>query len=227
MNKKFTLMLSLTLSAMLFAACNTNETPEDTKAPAKETTTEVKDTAKTETDKTEDDATKEAEKETAKPVEKGEISVKTEDGKEEVKETVHEQAEEQPYKLQVVNGYSLVQEEPGIDQVTYDANGEIFMRIKTVKSSDSSYDAIQRISHDTIAATAGDNEITTLTSDNLSAFTGASKIEGWSTTFDEHDVVYSIAFEKNGILGQITIYDTVDAKQFNTMLAMAATVDAK
>lgn len=229
MSKKLTLTMTLALSAMLIAACGQGDDTKQAKEAEQEPIEVVTD---------EQDAAKETEKETAEAEKTEEPKAATEEqtATEEVetKSTANTPAEEpketvqangtastqMPYTVALNDGFTLNAEEPGRDQIISSANNSLSMRVQVATTEE---DTFASVKDNALMYMQAIGEPTELTAAELAPLGNAT---GWKTSFDD-DLVYVVAFEQNGLVGQLTIYDKADAQALASFLQMASTITKK
>lgn len=232
MSKKLTLTMTLALSAMLIAACGQGDDTKQAKEAEQEPIEVVTD---------EQEAAKETEKETAEAEKTEEPKAATEEQTateevetkstantpakeaEEPKETVQANgtaSTQMPYTVALNDGFTLNAEEPGRDQIISSANNSLSMRVQVATTEE---DTFASVKDNALMYMQAIGEPTELTAAELAPLGNAT---GWKTSFDD-DLVYVVAFEQNGLVGQLTIYDKADAQALASFLQMASTITKK
>ncbi|WP_155592086.1 hypothetical protein [Lysinibacillus cavernae] len=229
MQKKLFSILALLLTAVLVVGCNTSDktgdsdaqqnepsnTGADQKPSGDETAGESQEEEDTpaSNDTNTEDASKQPQQD-VKYVQKGED--KTE-------KATESESVDQSYKLQQLPGFTLTQEEPGRDMLVSNNDDEVFMRIETIESSQSSFDEVKTTMQDYMNAVG---ETVALTTDELAAIKDAQNIEGYVVDFDTEKVI-GVVFEKDGLITKLTIHDNDEQDLTDAMLNMAATISKK
>ncbi|MEE1131902.1 MAG: hypothetical protein UHX00_09830 [Caryophanon sp.] len=128
---------------------------------------------------------------------------------------------EQPFGLEVMDGFTLVAEEPGKDQLLYTSNERVSMAIETFTFGEKTYDDVFAAAMDQASAMGDVTPIEELPmSDNI------SNIAAFEVNVNGEYVVV-IALETPSILAQFTLMDTADRKFLNAMMQMAVTIQGQ
>lgn len=224
MSKKLTLTMTLALSAMLIAACGQGD---DKKAKeAEQEPIEIKSEEQTTADTVEKEPAKEstATQEDGQKAEENTAPTASPETKTEApKETVSATgtaSTQMPYVVTLQDGFTFTAEEPGRDQIISAADSGLSMRIQVATTEE---DTFASVKDNAMMYMQAVGEPTELSANELAPLANAT---GWKTTFD-NDVVYVIAFEQNGLVGQLTIYDKANASAIASFLQMASTITKK
>lgn len=222
MSKKLTLTMTLALSAMLIAACgqgDDKQAKEQEQEPI-EVVTDEKEAADTQ-EEAEQEQVKEQQAEVQE--EKAEADTATSTEKETTTapvEAAGTASTQMPYTVALNQGFTLNAEEPGRDQIISSANNSLSMRIQVATTEE---DTFASVKDNALMYMQAVGEPTEMTAAELAPLGNAT---GWKTAFDD-DLVYVIAFEQNGLVGQLTIYDKKDAQALASFLQMASTITKK
>lgn len=125
---------------------------------------------------------------------------------------------EQPFGLEVMNGFTLVAEEPGKDQLIYDADARITMAIETYTLGEITYDELFNSALEE-AGTLGEASPI----EELPYHDNIANIAAFDVTIDNEKVVV-MAIETPSTLAKFTIYDTLETDLTQAMIQMAATI---
>lgn len=225
MKKKYMSILALLLTAILVVGCNTTEKTEDDDAkqndpsnsasqqtPADSEIVEETPESPTQTDSTTD----------TPPAQEEDITY-VQNGVDKTVTATESQSVDQSYKLHQLPEFTLSQEEPGKDIYVSNEDDEVFMRVETVSTTDSSYDSVKSSLVEYMNAVG---ETTPLPAEELKVFEDAKSVEGFVVNFDT-DKVVGVVIEKDGLLVKLTIHDNTTQDLTSAMLAMAATITQK
>lgn len=226
MSKKLTLTMTLALSAMLIAACgqgDDKQAKEQEQEPI-EVVADEKEAADTQ-EEAEQEQVKEQQAADTQEEEKAETETATSTEKEKETTTAPVEAAgtastQMPYTVALNQGFTLNAEEPGRDQIISSANNSLSMRIQVATTEE---DTFASVKDNALMYMQAVGEPTEMTAAELAPLGNAT---GWKTAFDD-DLVYVIAFEQNGLVGQLTIYDKTDAQALASFLQMASTITKK
>ena len=225
MSKKLTLTMTLALSAMLIAACgqgDDKQAKEQEQEPI-EVVADEKEAADTQEEKAEQEQVKEQQTAEVQEEEKAETETATSTEKETTTapvEAAGTASTQMPYTVALNQGFTLNAEEPGRDQIISSANSSLSMRIQVATTEE---DTFASVKDNALMYMQAVGEPTEMTAAELAPLSNAT---GWKTTFDD-DLVYVVAFEQNGLVGQLTIYDKTDAQTLASFLQMASTITKK
>ena len=125
---------------------------------------------------------------------------------------------EQPFGLEVMNGFTLVAEEPGKDQLIYDADTRITMAIETYTLGETTYDELFNSALEE-AGTLGEASPI----EELPYHDNIANIAAFDVTID-NDKVVVMAIETPSTLAKFTMYDTPETDLTQAMIQMAATI---
>lgn len=223
MNKKLFLAASVLAVSGLLAACGTDETSEGTN---EDTTTdaveEQNDTSTTEESTEEDGQDENAGQDTDAP-EADEDSEQPAEDNPAMKEGTLTASDSQSYELYLLPAYELTAEEPNKDVVYSTENDALFMRIETFTPGEADFafadDSIQQ----TVQASNDNAELMELPAFDGAEFTNSSVYE----IATENGKVTGVAFEKEGLIVKLTIFDQTEAGVTEEFLNMGKTISAK
>ncbi len=223
--KKYSLLIASALSALLLAACGTTEdaipvegkTTESNSIEQAETQTE----ATSENDAAINEVEKKAEMQTTEPAKEASTAAASlQSSKTAAATATYTTSPEQDYEVILQDGFSLMAEEPGRDMITYDANDQIWMRVKTMTKEETTYEELAQSTKETAAATAPDGIFETISSAELLAkHADILNATGYKVVHREDDLqTLNIVFEKSEKLVELTIFDTKEAALTDTLL---------
>ncbi|MBS7344990.1 MAG: hypothetical protein KIG60_04965 [Caryophanon sp.] len=128
---------------------------------------------------------------------------------------------EQPFGLEVMDGFSLVAEEPGKDQLMFKDNSAITMAIETFTIGELTYDDLFTQAMEKAAALGEASPIEELpASDNI------TNIAAFEVDINGEKVVV-MALETPSILAQFTMMDTAERSYIDAMMQMAVTIQGQ
>ena len=128
---------------------------------------------------------------------------------------------EQPYGLEVMDGFKLVAEETGKDQLLYTSNERIAMAIEAFTFGEKTYDDVFTAAMDQANAIG---DITPI--EDLPMGDNISNIAAFEVNVNGEYVVI-MALETPSILAQFTLMDTAERKFLNAMMQMAVTIQGQ
>lgn len=132
-------------------------------------------------------------------------------------------SESQSYAVYLLPDYDLTAEEPGKDIIYWTENDELFMRVETFKPEETDFKFAEESMKETLMASGKDAELTELPAFKDVEFKSSSLYE----TSTENGKVTGIAFEKEGLIVKLTIFDQTDATITNEFVNMGKTISAK
>ncbi|MEG0260148.1 MAG: hypothetical protein RR651_09760 [Lysinibacillus sp.] len=235
MQKKFSYLLALLLTAILVVGCNTEEKPDKPEADKNEPSGEVSEQPETDdnpADEVVDDnvSNTDGSDNTSDSTQKDDnTKVPTKDvnysqnGVEKTEKATETKSVDQSYKLHQLPDFTLVQEEPGKDMLVSNLDDDVFMRIQTLSPEDSGFEDANK-SLEVYMGAVG--ETTPLPAEQLAVFKDASKVEGLKVDFDTEHVI-GVALEQDGVVVFLVIHDNDEQDLTSAMLAMAATISKK
>ncbi|HSJ37822.1 MAG TPA: hypothetical protein VK945_06365 [Planococcus sp. (in: firmicutes)] len=229
MNKKLFLAASVLAVSGLLAACGTDEdSTEDTSTES----VEEQDDTSTSDDSTEEESTEEESTEEESTEEAGEDSDSTEDVEESEESTEENPAlsegtltvsDSQSYEIYLLPAYELTAEEPNKDVVFWTENDELFMRIETFNPEEADFAFAKDSIQQTVQASNDNAELM-----ELPAFDDAEFINSASYEIaTETGKVTGVAFEKEGLIVKLTIFDQTEAGVTEEFLNMGKTISAQ
>jgi len=229
MSKTFRFIITAFLSISILAACNSTEEQSST-----EPANEPSDSATIDTTTTPNEANKPAEVEEPAT----EDSQKEQPAQEETSDTSstsitfssngeskNEEAtpvSSKQYGIQVISGFTLVQEEPGKELLTYDADDSVSMRIEAMTINDTTFEDLVANTEQYMSAVSEDSEpydISTII-DNNSIANSTAYIANFGT-----EEVISVVFEKEDKLVRLTVYDNEEVDLSDAMIKMGLTIE--
>ena len=128
---------------------------------------------------------------------------------------------EQPFGLEVMDGFKLVAEETGKDQLLYTSNERIAMAIEAFTFGEKTYDDVFTAAMDQANAIG---DITPI--EDLPMGDNISNIAAFEVNVNGEYVVI-MALETPSILAQFTLMDTAERKFLNAMMQMAVTIQGQ
>lgn len=227
MNKKLFLAASVLAVSGLLAACGTDETSEGTNEDTSTDAVEEQNDTSTTEESTEDDGQDEnAGQDTDAPEADEDSEHPAEEPAEEnpaVNEGTLTTSDSQSYELYLFPAYELTAEEPNKDVVYSTENDALFMRIETFTPDEADFafadDSIQQ----TVQASNDKAELMELPAFDGDEFTNSSVYE----IATENGKVTGVAFEKEGLIVKLTIFDQTEAGVTEEFLNMGKTISAK
>ena len=228
MSKTFKGIITLFLSIIVLAACNTTEdsTSEENSATVTEQTEgkEVNESVDTEEPSAEDsqqevsDSTQEGKSAAAEEsTDSITFSSKGESKTEEVTSVSSEQ-----YTIKVIPGFTLTPEEPGKEMLYFDEDDSISMRIEAMTTNDTAFEDLVAGTEETMTAVSSEYEqydISTII-ENANLENAAAYIANFGT-----EEVISVVFEKEDKLVRLTVYDNEEADLSEAMIKMGLTIE--
>lgn len=128
---------------------------------------------------------------------------------------------EQPFGLEVMDGFSLVAEEPGKDQLIFNENPAITMAIETFTTGELTYDDLFTKAMEKAGSIGEMTPIEELPyGDNI------SNIAAFKVDVNGEKVVV-MAVETPTLLAQFTIMDTAEEKYIDALIQMAVTIQGQ
>lgn len=137
------------------------------------------------------------------------------------------ESDSQNYSITVVEGYELTGEEPNKDLLFNKNNDLQSMRIETFSADEITIEEIQENLVSTLQASNESATVTDLKEENLVPTndsidnTSAHQIE------TPEGKVTGFAFEREGMIVKLTVFDTTDSPSLETFVQMAETIKAK
>lgn len=225
MNKKLFLAASVLAVGGLLAACGTDETSEgtteDTPTQAVE---EQNDTTTSEDGKEEETEQGESAEQDTDPAGAADDSEEPAEEPAEDNPAVNEgtltASDSQSYELYLLPSYELTAEEPNKDVVYSTENDALFMRIETFKPDEADFAFAEESIQQTVQASNENAELTALPPLDGAEFKNSSVYE----IPTENGKVTGVAFEKDGLIVKLTIFDLTDAGVTEEFLNMGKTI---
>lgn len=227
MSKTFKGIITLFLSIIVLAACNTTEdsTSDENSATVTEQTEgkEVNESVDTEEPSAEDsqqeetDSTQEGKSAAEESTDSITFSSKGESKTEEVTSVSSEQ-----YTIKVIPGFTLTPEEPGKEMLYFDEDDSISMRIEAMTTNDTAFEDLVAGTEETMTAVSSEYEqydISTII-ENANLENAAAYIANFGT-----EEVISVVFEKEDKLVRLTVYDNEEADLSEAMIKMGLTIE--
>lgn len=203
--KVFTITLALIL---LLAACGTSE-----------------ETSSTETEQETEEATSGSE-ETSTDSEEGsteEEEATEEEGKEEVTIGERVSSDNQPFSIEVMEGYTLTAEEPNRDVLFFDENDSVFMRIETFAKEEADRTALVDTLKQTVQAS--DSTATLMEISTPAKLPNVDMPIGYEIAV-ENGKVTGYVFETETHMVRAIIYDVSDVMKTGDYLEMLSTLQS-
>lgn len=231
MKKTITTMSALLLLSATLAACNTDTTEpattaakEDSQLEQSETTTQSNTEQTTEQQKSEkvEENNTPAQANSQQAKETNTLTYRS-NGEEFTYETKASTSEEMNYTIAHFDNYSLVAEDPGIDQLINNDDDRLTMQIEVTTKEDVVFDDVKASALEALSAVSPNITELNLTS-ILENHSDISNIVGYETILDETDKVVKIVFERDNLFATLTIYDTVTADLQDAFLQMGLTI---
>ncbi|MFJ7950922.1 hypothetical protein ACIQZG_05250 [Lysinibacillus sp. NPDC096418] len=225
MQKKLMSMLMLLLAAILVVGCNTTDKTEDSDALQKDpsNTANQETPLDNESDEDELEAPDQTDTSTNIPSTQEQDLNYVQNGVDKNTKATESKSVDQNYKLHQLPGFTLSQEEPGKDIIISNDDDNVFMRVETVSTSETSYDDVKSSLVEYMNAVG---ETTPLSTEELAAFKNDKNNEGYVVHFDDEKVV-GVVIEKEGLIVKLIIHDNKTQDLTAAMLAMAATISQK
>lgn len=225
MNKKLFLAASVLAVGGLLAACGTDETSEgtteDTPTQAVE---EQNDTTTSEDGKEEETEQGESAEQDTDPAGAADDSEEPAEEPAEDNPAVNEgtltASDSQSYELYLLPSYELTAEEPNKDVVYSTENDALFMRIETFKPDEADFAFAEESIQQTVQASNENAELTELPAFEGEEFKNSSVYE----IPTENGKVTGVAFEKDGLVVKLTIFDLTEAGVTEEFLNMGKTI---
>ncbi|PYF06492.1 hypothetical protein [Ureibacillus chungkukjangi] len=220
MSKTIKLIITLSLSIAVLAACNTAEESTTTESEKENVTATTESKEVNESVETEDTKAEDAQKEEDTAAEETQSTLtfysKGESKTEEVTEISGER-----YTLQAIPGFSLTPEEPGKDMLIYDQDDTVSMRIEALTTSATTFDDLVANTEQTMAAISEDYKPY-----DISAFVEGQNLSNstaYVANFDTEEVI-TVVFLKADKLVRLTIYDNTEVDLSEAMIKMGLTI---
>ncbi|TAA72163.1 hypothetical protein [Planococcus salinarum] len=225
MNKKLFLAASVLAVSGLVAACGTDETSEvTTEETPTETVGEQNDTSTIEEGTEEEAEQDESTEQDTDPAGASEDSEEPAEQPAEDNPAVNEGtltvSDSQSYELYLLPAYELTAEEPNKDVVYSTENDALFMRIETFKPDEADFAFAEESIQQTVQASNENAELTELPALDGAEFKNSSVYE----IPTENGKVTGVAFEKDGLVVKLTIFDLTDASVTEEFLNMGKTI---
>lgn len=208
--KKIYTLLSILVLTVLLAACGTSTTTED---PDKTQDTENESTEQT----TSPEETENIETETAQST----------PSTEQVLVGTLTESDSQNYSITVVEGYELTGEEPNKDLLFNQNNDLQSMRIETFSADEGTIEEIQENLITTLQASNESAEVTEIKDENLIPINEAIENTSAHQIDTPEGKVSGYAFEREGLIVKLTVFDTTESPALETFVQMAETIKAK
>lgn len=220
MNKKLFLAASVLAVSGLLAACGSDETSESTNGDTTTETVEEQNDTSTSEESTEEEAeteTEEAADEEAEAVEKpAEDNPAASEGTLTVSDS-------QSYQIHLLDGYELTAEEPNKDVIYASENDALFMRVETFNPEEADFAFAADSIKQTVQASNESAELTELPALEGAEFKNSAVYE----VPVENGKVTGVAFEKEGLVVKLTIFDLTEAGVTEEFLNMGKTISAQ
>ena len=229
MNKKLFLAASVLAVSGLMAACGSDDTSEGTPEDSSPETVEEQDNTSTSEDSTEEESTEEESTEEESNDEDSDSTDDVEDSEESTEEnpalsegtlTV---SDSQSYEIYLLPAFELTAEEPNKDVVFWTENDELFMRIETFNPEEADFAFAKDSIQQTVQASNENAELTELHGFEDDEFINSALYE----IPTENGKVTGVAFEKDGLVVKLTIFDQTEADVTEKFLNMGKTISKK
>ncbi|SOB91863.1 hypothetical protein SAMN05880501_101398 [Ureibacillus xyleni] len=210
------LLMTIFLSSLILAACNTAEKP--TTEPASDSITADSD-INNNVEQQQPPITKEEDPQTNN--ETPAISY-TSNNKEFTEATTAVDSEK--YTIQTIKGFALTAEEPGKDVLYYEKDDSIFMRIEAASVNDTTFNDLVSNTEETMAAINEQYEPFDFSTYHEDFKLTNSK--AFITNFEDEEVLM-VVFEKDELLVRLSIYDHAKYDLSDAMIKMGLTIQLK
>lgn len=220
MKNNLLLLMTLFLSIVILAACNTAEEP--TTEPASDSITADSDINNNAEEK-EPPITNEEQEEPQTDSEevKPEISY-TSNNEEQTESTTSVDSEK--YTIQTIEGFSLTAEEPGKDVLYYEKDDSIFMRIEYATVNDTTFDDLVANTEETMSAI--NEEYETFDFKTYHDENKLTNSAAYKTNFEDEEVLM-VVYEKGDSLVRLTIYDHAKYDLSDAFIKMGLSIQSK
>lgn len=202
-------LLSILLLTILLAACGTSTTTEKQDNTVDST---IEDTEQTTLEETEN-STEETDTQSASSPEQLEGTLTNSDS--------------QNYSITVMEGFELTGEEPNKDMLFKQDNDQQSMRIETFSSDEVTIDEIQENLVTTLQASNDTATVTDITDGSLIPTNESIKNTSAHQIETADGKVLGYAFERDGLIVKLTVFDTATSPALETFLQMAETIKRK
>lgn len=228
MNKKLFLAASVLAVSGLLAACGSDDMSEGTNGDTtNEAVEDQNDTSTSEeaTEQTEADDTAEEDTDTdaAEPDEETEASEEPEAANPAATEGTLTVSDSQSYQIHLLAGYELTAEEPNKDVIYSTENDALFMRVETFNPEEADFAFAKDSIQQTVQASNESAELTELPALEGTEFKNSAVYE----IPVENGKVTGVAFEKEGLVVKLTIFDLTESAVTEDFLNMGKTISAQ
>lgn len=132
-------------------------------------------------------------------------------------------SEEMDYSIAHFDSFTLLAEEPGVDQLIYNNDDQLSMQIEIATKEDVTFDAIKTSASETMAIISP--EVTELDFKTvLGQRTDILNLAGYETVLEETDKVVKVVFEREDMFVTLTIYDSTATDLQDAFLQMGLTI---
>ncbi|MBD8031568.1 chemotaxis protein [Solibacillus merdavium] len=138
-------------------------------------------------------------------------------------EVVEAKSEEMNYSIQHFENYTLVAEEPGVDQLIFSKDDGLSMQIEVVNKEEATFEQMKATAKEAISAIAPDNVKDLDFSTILTERPEILNITGYEGVVDGEKVV-KVVLERTNLIATLTIYDTPQADLTDAFLQMGLTI---
>ncbi|MFC4353665.1 hypothetical protein ACFO0S_01130 [Chryseomicrobium palamuruense] len=190
---------------LLLSACGTTTSEESEEQVSGSDTNLVEDTDTTETEETNEENTEE-----------------TEETNEALGERIA--SDNQPFSLELMEGYELTGEEPNKDVVFFKENDGLFMRIETFAKEGTDRTQLVQTLQDTIQAS--ESGATVMEISSPTKLPNQDMAQGYEMDF-ENGKVSGYVFETEGHIVRAMIYDSTDTPKTGEFLMMLETLETE
>lgn len=215
--KKIYTLLTILLLTLILAACGTSTTTED------QNNSDEKAIENTEQPTPEVEENPESETATETETE----TTQSDNSAETVLEGTTTESDSQNYSITVVEGYELTGEEPNKDLLFNTNNDLQSMRIETFSTDEATIEEIEENLVATLQASNESSTVVEIQDENLIPTNEAIKNTSAHQIDTSEGKVSGYAFERDGLIVKVTIFDTVESPALETFVQMTETIKAK
>lgn len=223
MKKNIRFLITIFLSIMVLAACNTAEQPSSEPNDDSVTSNGDNDNVNSEEQPNEDEQVKDDEQQEGSTTDTNEESTSitfTSNDKEYTEDITPISGE--TYTLQAIPGFALTAEEPGKDILYYEKDDSVSMRIEAISDNDS-FDEKVANTEETMAAINEQYEKFDLTP-YISKTNNIENSAAYIANFENEEVI-AVVFEKGDKIVRLTIYDNEEYDFSDAMIKMGLTIE--
>ncbi|MFP3918723.1 hypothetical protein U5N28_13055 [Lysinibacillus telephonicus] len=221
MKKNIRFFITIFLSIMVLAACNTAEKPSSEPDNDSVTSNGDNDNINAEEQTNEEEQTDEEEQQEGSTTETNEESTSitfTSNDKEYTEDITPISGE--TYTLQAIPGFALTAEEPGKDILYYEKDDSVSMRIEAINES---YSDLIANTEETMAVINEQYEPFDL-APYISEANNIENSAAYIANFENEEVI-AVVFEKEDKIVRLTIYDNEEYDLSDAMIKMGLTIE--